>query len=150
MGVGKTKIGRNFAQAEGLSFLDLDEAIEEKFSSSISEIFKNKGEQEFRKIEKRQLKRSLGQFDVMALGGGTLLDSDSLKLVKSHAHLIYLFLPLNLLAEELENRPLLNAEDKETLFKHRQPAYLESHLTLDLEQLDEKQIHAKLRAFLER
>lgn len=55
MGSGKTTVGKKLASLLELSFIDLDAYIEGKHRKKISEIFAEKGEDEFRKIERRAL-----------------------------------------------------------------------------------------------
>ena len=50
MGSGKTTYGRAAAKALGLSFLDLDIYIEERFFKSVSDIFAEKAVPAFRNI----------------------------------------------------------------------------------------------------
>ena len=51
MGVGKSTIGKILAKKLAFDFKDIDDLIEEKEKSSISQIFKKKSEHYFRKIE---------------------------------------------------------------------------------------------------
>ena len=51
MGVGKSTIGRTLAKKLSYKYIDVDEVIEKTERSSINEIFKNKSEGYFRKIE---------------------------------------------------------------------------------------------------
>ena len=44
MGAGKTTLGKAFARALGLTFVDLDWYIEERFHKSIRQLFAERGE----------------------------------------------------------------------------------------------------------
>lgn len=72
MACGKTTFGRALAQATGKQFIDLDFYIEQRFHTTVSRIFAEKGEQEFRRIESAML-REAGEFEntIIACGGGT-------------------------------------------------------------------------------
>ena len=54
MGVGKSSIGKELSQRLNMEFKDVDTIIENKLSSSISEIFEKKGEDYFREIEEKE------------------------------------------------------------------------------------------------
>ena len=73
MGSGKTTTGIQLAKKLYLNFTDLDEFIEEKEQKTIKEIFKQKGEIYFRKIEHKYLKQFINENKsyVLSLGGGT-------------------------------------------------------------------------------
>ena len=51
MGSGKSVIGKILAKKVKLQFIDIDAKIEKNQKSTISEIFKKKGENYFREIE---------------------------------------------------------------------------------------------------
>ena len=56
MGSGKSLVGKLLAKKLEVPFYDLDVIIEENERQSVSELFKNKGEIYFRKIENNSLK----------------------------------------------------------------------------------------------
>ena len=74
MGSGKTTVGRKLAKLLSLSFIDLDAYIESKFLKTIAEIFAEKGEDEFRKIERKAL-IDVSQIEdvIISTGGGNTL-----------------------------------------------------------------------------
>ena len=83
MGSGKTTVGIQLAKKLFLNFTDLDEFIEEKEQKSIKEIFEQKGEIYFRKIEHKYLKQFIKENEsfVLSLGGGTPCYAGNLDLI---------------------------------------------------------------------
>jgi shikimate kinase len=51
MGSGKSSIGSLVSKKLNLTFIDIDDLIEKKIGMSITEIFKEKGEDHFRGLE---------------------------------------------------------------------------------------------------
>ena len=75
MGAGKSTIGKKLAKNLKLKFVDIDEVIEKKEKKTIKEIFKNKGEDYFRKVEVKTTFEELKRSNlVVALGGGAFID----------------------------------------------------------------------------
>ena len=75
MGCGKSTVGSALADELGWSFFDLDEEIEKAAGASVTEIFDQRGEAEFRTLETEALKKRVhnvrtGRPQVIALGGG--------------------------------------------------------------------------------
>ena len=117
MGVGKSTIGKKLAKKLKLKFIDIDQIIEKKEKRTIKEIFEDKGEDYFRKIEKKisleELKKSNS---VVALGGGAFMDSSIRKEAKNLSISFWLDLDLKSLLIRLKNvkkRPLLNQDSLE-------------------------------------
>ena len=55
MGSGKTTVGKALSKETGMMFYDLDWYIESRMRKSVSQIFAEKGEEGFRKIEYNML-----------------------------------------------------------------------------------------------
>ena len=115
MGVGKSTIGKRLAKKLKVKFIDLDKIIEKKERNSINDIFKIKGEDHFRKIEKKIALQELKKVNtVISLGGGAFLNRDIRKGVQESAISFWLDLNMKSLLKRLKNskkRPLLNQEN---------------------------------------
>jgi shikimate kinase len=70
-GVGKSYFGTKWANELGKDFIDLDKNVEEAAGKSISNIFKENGENFFRMIEREELlKTAFIKNSIIACGGG--------------------------------------------------------------------------------
>ena len=116
MGSGKTTIGIQLAKKLFLNFTDLDEFIEEKEQKSIKEIFEQKGEIYFRKIEHKYLKQFIKENEsyVLSLGGGTPCYAGNLDLILHDKNNLSFYLRGSIstlfkrLTENKFKRPLIN------------------------------------------
>jgi shikimate kinase len=117
MASGKSLIGNELAKKLNLEYLDLDQFIEENEGKTIQDIFLDKGEIFFRKIEHSYLKEitSLNKNMVLSLGGGTPCFSNNLELITKNKNIKSFFLnvPVNVLAKRL-----MNDKDKRPLVKY--------------------------------
>ncbi len=113
MGAGKTVVGRGLARCLGWRFVDLDAVIEAGEGTSIREVFTRHGEGYFREREKAALGEVLdGSGQVIALGGGAVVDPDNRRLLKERSLLIWLRVsPPTVLRRTVGDgdRPLLQA-----------------------------------------
>jgi shikimate kinase len=109
-GSGKTTVGEQVASRLGLALRDTDRAIEEAAGHSISEIFVEDGEAAFRALERREVQTSLaGHEGVLSLGGGSVLDEDTQRLLAGHT-VVYLQVGIADAAKRVgfdRSRPLL-------------------------------------------
>ena len=119
MGCGKSSVGRKLSELLCCRFMDLDDCIVEKAGCSIPEIFAEKGEAEFRKIEQETLKSIVGMSEVdleavLALGGGAVMTAGSEEIVHEGTMCIYLKASVDTLLEHLSgktaSRPMLNQQ----------------------------------------
>jgi len=84
-GAGKSTIGRRVAERLKVPFVDTDALIEEESGMSVSEMFVELGEPEFRLREEDAVRRALSeQTGVVALGGGAILSESTRQLLAEH------------------------------------------------------------------
>lgn len=128
MASGKTTLGRALARKLGMTFIDLDFFIEQRFRRSISEIFGSEGEGRFREIE-REMLREAGEFcnTVISCGGGTPCHSDNMDYMNSRGVTILLETTPERTVERLltakTRRPIVERHTPEEL-----PAFIKSHM----------------------
>ena len=131
MGSGKTTTGKALAQLLKMPFVDLDDRIVDRAGQSINDIFSTHGESYFRKLENELLKEMVTQTgQVVATGGGVVLDPKNVIILKKAKPVIYLKTSLETLwgrVKEKQDRPLLRGPDpKKTLaglLEAREPLY---------------------------
>ena len=112
MGSGKTTLGKAFARAMRLEFIDLDWYIESRFHRQVSQIFAERGEGGFREMERRML-HEVGEFEdvVIAAGGGTPCFFDNMEYMNQAGQTVFLEVSTDVLLRRLKagkaKRPLL-------------------------------------------
>ena len=152
MGVGKSTIGKKLAKKLKLKFIDIDQIIEKKEKSKIKEIFIKKGENYFRKIEKKiSLDEMKNNNSVIALGGGAFMDSSIRKEAKNSSISFWLDLDLKSLLTRLKNvkkRPLLNKDRLEEsvnkIYSERKKIYNKSDFKIKCNSTNVDQIVNKI------
>ena len=117
MGSGKTTVGKALEEKTNMSFVDTDELIETYEGSKIRNIFENKGEAYFRRLENETLKNLLSCTDhkIISTGGGIVTNQDNVTLLKQLGKVFYLRIKPETVVARLEGdktRPLLMGEDK--------------------------------------
>jgi shikimate kinase len=142
-GCGKSTFGRKVAREMHLDFFDLDKEIINCEQIPITEIFKVKGEDYFRKIESKLLRDvSLNNDNfIMATGGGAPCFFDNMEFMNNNGHTIYIDTPISILIERLslrgiEKRPLIKKMGQNNLYdglteklKIRLPYYQQAKAT---------------------
>ena len=149
MGSGKTTIGKALSKETGMMFYDLDWYIESRMRKTISQIFAERGEDGFRKLEHNML-HEVAEFEdvIISCGGGTPCFFDNMDYLNQQGDVVYLkatpeVLYKHLLMAKIE-RPLLKDKTPEELtayitdhLKERAPFYEKARYTLDVSVLDE-------------
>ncbi len=115
MGVGKTTIGTQLAQALDRPFYDSDKEIESRTGAAIPLIFELEGEEGFRRREIAVID-DLSRLPslVLATGGGAVIRPENRAALTSRGYVIYLRAELDKLVERTakdRNRPLLQTEN---------------------------------------
>ncbi len=138
MGAGKSSVGRLVAQQLGVPFIDSDIEIERVSRMTITELFAAYGEEEFRALEARVMKRLLkGGPRVVSTGGGAFINARTRRHIKKGGLSVWLKADLDVLWERVnkrDTRPLLKTENPkqtlENLMNARYPVYAEADLTV--------------------
>ncbi len=88
--VGKTTLGKRFSLSLGLPFIDTDDLLVARYQKTVRELYRDGGEDLFRKREKEIILSLDPQPAVIALGGGAVLDKENLSHLQTIGQLIYL------------------------------------------------------------
>ena len=163
---GKTIVGKELASKIKAEFLDLDIYIENEEKTSINQIFSEKGELYFRKLEHNYLLDILNKKSsnilIVSLGGGTPCYFNSISLLNRRTDLITIFLKTSIklltkrLFKERKNRPIISnisSEIKlnEFVSKHlfeRNPFYHKAKHTLVTDNKSVEEIVKEIEKYL--
>ena len=139
MGVGKSSIGRRLGSRLGVPFVDADTEIEQAAGMNIADIFARHGEAAFRSGEARVIARLLnGGPQVLATGGGAVMNEATRALIKERGVSIWLSAELDLLLRRISKRkaerPMLQTDDPagslRELMATREPIYAQADITV--------------------
>ncbi len=161
MASGKTTFGRALAKRARMQHIDLDFYIEQRFHSTIRDIFANKGEAEFRRIESAML-REVGEMSdvVVSCGGGTPCSGDNMEYMNSRGLTVCLQASEDVIADRIlqagNKRPLMAGKPKDeilaTLREHmavRIPFYDKAAIKISGDRLENRhQIEETVEDFI--
>ena len=148
MGAGKTTIGRQLAKSLDIQFYDLDWYIEMRYHTTVANIFREKGEEGFRLLERNMLHEAAEFEDVvLSLGGGTPCFYDNMEYINSLAETVYLKARPEVLAMHLKmgkvERPLIKGKSEDELLAYikeslskREEYYMQAKHIVDVSLLD--------------
>ena len=139
MGAGKSAVGRMVAQQLRVPFIDTDVEIERVSRMTISELFATYGEEEFRALETRVIKRLLrGGPKVVSTGGGAFINDNTRAHIRRGGISLWLKADLEVLWERVnkrDHRQLLKTENPKAtlaaLMEKRYPIYAEADITIE-------------------
>jgi len=147
--VGKTTIGKRLAEALNWKFLDLDIEIQKETKKTIKELVEEKGWDYFRKVEKESMKKLKDMKNVViALGGGSVIHEDEMKLLFKKSFIVWLYSSPEVILERMKKdektisqRPSLKNSGLEKeirdVLKERIPLYEKfSHFKIDTDDID--------------
>ena len=164
MGSGKTTVGKALSKDMGIPFYDLDWYIESRMRKTVAQIFAERGEEGFRKIEYNML-HEVAEFEdvIISCGGGTPCFFDNMDYMNEQGETVYLKASPEVLYGHLKmgktERPLLKNKTPEEMqafiaeqLEKREPYYSKAKHTLDVNLLENyekiKISVAKMRALL--
>ena len=136
MGAGKTTLGKVLAKDLGLPFYDLDWYIESRMMKTVPQLFAERGEEGFRKVEHNML-HEVAEFEdvVISCGGGTPCFYDNMEYMNAQGDTVYLKASPEVLYAHLQmgkvERPLLKNKTREEMqaFIQEQLAEREEYYT---------------------
>lgn len=139
-GAGKSSIGRALADLLNVTFIELDQKIEEAAGLALQEIFILHGENYYRELEKKAVEKLFPREDtiVIAASGGIVTNPQSYDLLREHATTIWLKADpedhWNRVVAQGDHRPMANdplAMDRlRALLAEREPLYARAEFTI--------------------
>jgi shikimate kinase len=156
MAVGKSAVGRTLARKLKRRFVDLDKVIEKTEGMKVRDIFEQKGEAYFRQREKEALAYVLERHgQIIATGGGVVLDPENIKLLHKKAFLVCLVASSEVLLKRAGHgtkRPLLKGSNRkervEQLLQQRANHYAEADACVETNDLTVDQVAEQILRLL--
>ncbi len=111
MGTGKSTVAAYMAKQYGMEVVEMDRMIADREGMSISDIFAKQGEEYFRDVETKLLQEiCLQENKVVSCGGGVVLRSDNVEMMKKRGTIVLLSARPETILERVKDdnsRPLL-------------------------------------------
>ena len=147
MAAGKSTIGFKLAKRLNYNFFDIDSEIEKSEGQKIINIFEDKGEDHFRKIEEKISLIFIERKNcVISVGGGAFLNEKIRKKINKNSHSFWLNWKIKTILDRISNnnkRPLalkLNNKDLANLYRKRVKFYKLSDFKINCESKNKNEI----------
>lgn len=158
---GKSSVGSELARRLNRPLVDLDEVLVAEAGCSIADIVAQEGWEEFRRREKELTQRfSQTREQVLATGGGVVLDPENVEILREHGIIIWLKAEPAVIRERLgldaatqAFRPSLTGSDTmaevDKVLAEREPLYRDAaHIVIDTAGLIISQVVDRILAAL--
>ena len=156
MGTGKSAVAISLSQKLNKTYVSTDDLIVLQENSTIHDIFKNKGEPYFRKVESEMVRKVSEMEDVVIdCGGGVVINEENIKNLKKKGPVVCLTASPAVIYERVKehrHRPLLNVPDPKgaiaRLLKERETFYARADFSIDTTPLTVEQVISKILTLL--
>jgi shikimate kinase len=155
MGAGKSVCGKLLARRLGRCFVETDDIITGRDGRPIPDIFREDGEEAFRRLEAEAVEAlALKSGDVIATGGGLPCREGRMEALRALGTVVWLQGDLQALlarARRAGGRPMLagrTPEEIEALYRERAAYYQRAHVTVQTGDLGVDQVVGRILAAL--
>jgi shikimate kinase len=150
MGTGKSATGRRLANHLCMQFVDMDKEIEKEQGKTISQIFKDEGEEWFREREHEKVKELSAQSGlIISTGGGVVLNPENIRAFEETGTVVCLKAGVDVILRRLatdKRRPLLKGKNKReritALLEERKPFYDAIPIQIDTSYMSHEEVAA--------
>ena len=156
MAAGKTTVGFKLARKLKYQFIDIDTEIEKSENEKITDIFQNKGEDYFRKLEEKTTLSNLDKGKcVISIGGGAFLNQRIRKKIKKNSYSFWLNWKIKTILSRIsrnKRRPLalkLNQRNIADLYRRRVKFYKLSDFKVNCENKNKNEIITQISKVIE-
>jgi shikimate kinase len=155
MGAGKSVCGRLLARRLGRCFVETDDMIVSRDGRPIPEIFRQDGENAFRRLESEAVEAlRLKSGEVIATGGGLPCHEGRMDVLRELGTVVWLrgdLIEILARASRTGARPMLSGRtpaEIERLYRAREPYYARAHLRVDTAGQTVDQVVSRIMAAL--
>jgi shikimate kinase len=154
MGSGKSSIGKELSNILSSKFYDTDLEIEKMLNMTVPNIFKNKGENYFRKIEEKICIDLInGDEKVVALGGGAFLNKKIREIVLKKSTSVWIDVDISTIVKRMKIskniRPMLDYKELKNsitgILAKRSPIYQLANIRIKATNISKKKIANEIK-----